>query len=403
MKNALALLNALVISTSAGCGEAPPPAAAQGPLGQPEALSGALPIITPRSPVRDRLTLTLLPALTPMPEIMTWTSEGDLAIVDGRTGAIKQLASTSRASGQPDLIYDPWAAEAVVFERDDEAETGEISSYPVALEPASAHLGGRSHKAWIDGEARLLAAPGGYVIFEASYGERWKVLFAAQGTTSSAVAPCPASAWVTPQSGPGFTVHAMSYDVNGTLSRHAMSVGADALTDPVTTAIGVVAADDPPTARMIPAPALGDALLFDVVGSDLAVRLVAGASAAPAALVPLGSAGLRVEHALGFDGGEVALLLLSGDSRVMAVEMSPQGAVKSSATLALPGVVREERRFFSHDLAALGSHAALAATSLGVFSIQMTRGGAGVGLALDPAFAGAALRGPIAAITPHSP
>jgi hypothetical protein len=153
---------------------------------------------------------------------------------------------------------------------------------------------------------------------------------------------------------------------------------------------------------MIPAPALGDAALFDVVGSDLAVRLVKGPSAAPRALVPLGEAGLRVEHVLGFDGGEVALLLLSGDSRVMAVEIASDGAVTSAATLALPGVVREEKRFFSHDLEALGPHRALAATSVGVFSIRMTRSGAGVSLALDPAFAGAELRGPIAALAPHS-
>lgn len=403
MKNVLALLNALVLSTStsAGCGNVAPAAERAAPLAQPEAPSSTLSLFPSRLPARNRL--TLLPAPTPMPEILTWTSEGDLAVVDGRTGAIKQISETAHFSGQPDVIYDPWTAEAVVFEKDDESETGEISTYPVILGSAGARLGSRAHKSWIDGEARLLPTPEGYVIFEQSYGERWKVFFADQQTTSNAVAPCPASAWVTPGSGQDFTVHGLSYGESGSLVRHALSVEGHIVDAPVATPLRLMAAGDPPTARMIPAPALGDALLFDVVGSDLAVRLLSGANVGPKALVPLGVAGLRVEQALGLEGGAVALLLLSGESRVLAVETSPEGAVTSYASLALPGVVREARRFFSHDLEALGSHSALAATSLGVFAITMTRSGAGVSLALDPSFCGAALRGPIAALAPHSP
>jgi hypothetical protein len=130
---------------------------------------------------------------------------------------------------------------------------------------------------------------------------------------------------------------------------------------------------------------------------------VNGADAEPVFTVPLGATGLRVEHALAFEGGQVALLLLSGDSRVMALELTTDGEIKSAATLALPGLVREEKRFFSHDLEALGPYRALAATSVGVFSIRMTRSGAGISLALDPGFVGAGLRGPIAALIPHSP
>ena len=398
MKNVLGFVSTLVISTSAGCTDAAA-TPAEIPPTLPGALFGAYPLVLPRAPVRDRP--RFLPALLPPREALAWTSQGDLAVIDGKTGVIKHLAPTSRSSGQPDLIYDPWTSEAVVFELDDESQTGEISSYPALLGPAGALLGARVHRAWIDGEARLLPAPGGYVIFEASYGDRWKVLFADQLTTSSVIAPSPASAWVTPGSQQDFTIQAMSYGDGGSILRHDVSVSDHTLSALTTSALGAAPAGDPPTARMIPASALGGALLFDVVGSDLAVRLVNGPSVAPAALAPLGTAGLRIEHALGFDGGEVALLLLSGDSRVMAVETSSEGALKSFATLALPGVVREEKRFFSHDLVVLGSHGALAATSLGVFSIRMTRSGAGVSLALAPGFAGAALRGPIAAIAPH--
>ena len=402
MKNVLGLVSTLVISTSTGCADAPAAAPAVAPpttlRGAP---SGAHSIALPRTPVRTMP--VFLPQLLPALEAVVWTSQGDLAIIDGETGTIKQLAPTSYFGGQPDVVYNRWTSEVLIFELDDESQTGEITSYPVLLDRGGAHLENRVHRAWIDGEARLLPSPTGYVIFEASYGERWKVLSADGWTTKSVIAPCPASAWVTPGSEQEFTVQALSYGEGQTLLHHELHVSADTLSALTTSPLGVAPAGDPPTARMIPAVALGGALLFDVVGSDLAVRLVNGPLVAPAALAPLGQAGLRIEHAVGFDGGEVALLLLSGDSRVMAVETTPEGALKSFATLALPGVVREEKRFFSHDLIALGPHGALAATSLGVFSIRMTRSGAGVRLELEPGFGGAALRGPIAAIGAHSP
>jgi hypothetical protein len=398
MKNVLGFISTLVLSTSSGCADAPT-APVEVPLPLPGVLSRMHSFILPRAQGRARP--RFLPTRLPPPEALVWTSQGDLAVIDGKTGAIKQLAPTSYLSGQPDVIYNPWTSEALVFELDDEAQTGEISSYPALHGPAGVLLGARVHRAWIDGEARLLPAPGGYVIFEASYGERWKVLFADQWTTSSVLAPCPASAWVTPGGQQDFTIEAMSYGEGDSLLRHGVSVNDHTLSSLTTSALAAAPAGDPPTARMIPAPALGDALLFDVVGSDLAVRLVNGPSLTPAALAPLGKAGLRIEHALGLDGGEVALLLLSGDSQVMAIETSSEGALKSVATLALPGVVREEKRFFSHDLVVLGPRGALAATSVGVFSIRMTRSGAGVSLTLEPGFAGAGLRGPIAAIAPH--
>jgi hypothetical protein len=402
MKNVLGLVSTLVLSTSTGCAEAPAAApAAAPPATSPGAPSGALSIALPRAPAR--VTPIFLPHLRPIAEAIVWTSQGELAVIDGATGAIKQVAPTSYFGNQSDVVYNPWTSEVLIFELDDEGQTGEITSYPVLLGRSGAHLEAGVHRAWIDGEARLLPAPGGYVIFEASYGERWKVLSADGWTTRSVIAPCPASAWVTPGSGPGFTVEALSYGADQTLLRHEVSASADTLSPLTTSPLGAAPAGDPPTARMIPAAALGGALLFDVVGSDLAVRLVNGPLVAPAALAPLGKAGLRIEHVVSFDGGEVALLLLSGDSRVMAVETAPGGALKSFATLALPGVVREERRFFSHDLVALDPRCALAATSVGVFSIRMTRGGAGVRLELEPGFAGAALRGPIAAIGAHSP
>jgi hypothetical protein len=398
MKNAPGLLAAIVLSTSLGCGEARPPSALTTSLTDAATAPHGNALVASRG-VDSR---AAIPHLLSVPQAMTWTAAGDLAVIDGKTGTIRQLAPTSYLGGEVDLVFDPWTSEAVVFELDDESQSGEISAYPALAGPTGFHLEPPVHRAWIDGEARLLAAPLGLVIFEASYGERWKVLFDDQHTTSSVSAPCPASAWVTAGAGQGSVVHGLSYSEAGPLFQHTTAVGAHTVSEPEASSLGLVPAGDPPTARMIPAPALGGSALFDVIGGDLALRLVDGQSAGPAALIALGATGLRIEHVIALDGGEVALLLLSGDSRVMAVEMSADGLVKSAATLALPGLVREEKRFFSHDLEALGPHRALAATSAGVFSIGMTRSGAGVALGLDPGFAGATLRGPIAALAAHS-
>ncbi|MEO7328609.1 MAG: hypothetical protein ABI193_08530, partial [Minicystis sp.] len=123
-----------------------------------------------------------------------------------------------------------------------------------------------------------------------------------------------------------------------------------------------------------------------------------GASVGPAVLLPLGASGLRVEQALPVDGGEVALLLLSGDSRVVAVEINGAGGVSSSAQLALPGAVRAEKKLFSHDLALLGPRRAIAATSVGVQAIVLGRDAGGVHLSLDASFGGGGLRGPVEAL-----
>ena len=79
-------------------------------------------------------------------------------------------------------------------------------------------------------------------------------------------------------------------------------------------------------------------------------------------------------------------------------EVNAAGGVSSSASLALPGAVRQETKFFSHELTLLGARRALAATSAGVHAVLLGRDAGGVHLSLDPSFAGSALRGPVEAL-----
>src|SRR5690349_2421283 len=148
MKNVLGFISTLALSTSSGCADVPT-APVEVPFPLPGVLSRMHPVMLPRA--LDRTRPRFLPTLLPPPEALAWTSQGDLAVIDGTTGAIKQLAPTSNLGGQPDLIYDPWTSEAVIFELDDEAQTGEISSYPALHGPAGVLLGARVHRAWIDG------------------------------------------------------------------------------------------------------------------------------------------------------------------------------------------------------------------------------------------------------------
>jgi hypothetical protein len=330
-----------------------------------------------------------------IPSVLTFTNTDELALVNGASGAIHQILATARLGGERDLIYDPWQARAVVFEGGAGVSSGEIATYAIDGGPLRLHVKPRLHECWVEGDVRLLSSPLGIVVFEQGDGERWKVLYSDEESSASVAAPLPASAWIT-TSGWNFSIHALTYGEAGQLIRRTADVQWKWIGSPAASGLNVPSSTAPPNTRLLPAPARGGAMLFDVTGSDVEVRLVHGPYALPEAQVPLGASGLRIEDAIAIDGGAVVLLLMSGDSRVLAIETDAAGAVTSTAAVSLPGAVRVEPRFFSHDLAALGSRRALAATSAGVFSIRIHRGAGRVHLSLDDDFDGASLRGPIA-------
>ena len=337
------------------------------------------------------------PATVAIPDALTWTSDGRLAVISGKSGAVRQAADTAAMSGARDLVYDPWQKRAVVYEQDDQAEGGEIASYALVPGPSGPVLAPRLHESWVDGDLRFLASQLGIVAFEESYGTWWKLFFSDEESVLSVAAPLPASAWISPTAS-GVSIRTLGAVPGLPLIRRSAEAQWTALSAPLSASLGISPAGAAPTARLMPAPARGEAMLFDVVGSALSIRLVSGASPGPAVLLPLGAGGLRVEQALPVDGGEVALLLLSGESRVLAVEVNAAGGVSSSASLALPGAVRQETKFFSHELTMLGARRALAATSAGVHAVLLGRDAGGVHLSLDPSFAGSALRGPVEAL-----
>jgi hypothetical protein len=99
-----------------------------------------------------------------------------------------------------------------------------------------------------------------------------------------------------------------------------------------------------------------------------------------------------------FEDGKVVAVLLSGSTAVLAVEIDAQLHAASMAKLPLPGQPSPSARFLSHDLVAQGAGRLAAATSAGVFSVEVWRDLAGVHLWMAQGFDGSALRGPLAAL-----
>jgi hypothetical protein len=353
-------------------------------------------------PARPGFEASIVPASLPwflrVPDVLTWTETNELALVDGESGVARQVMATAETSAARDLVYDPWMSRAVVFEGATSSRSAEVATYALDAGLLGFELSPRVHAHWVEGDGRLLSSPLGVVLFEQGAGDRWTTLYSDEESSASVAAPPPAGAWIE-SSGWDFTLRALTYGAHGQLNLRSSAVRWKGMSPPENTALDVGTSAASPGARMALAPRLGGALLFDVDGSDLAVRLVHGVKAGAATRIPLGAVGMRVEHAVTIDGGEVALLLLSGESRVLAIEMGAGGVVTGADVLSLPGETRVEPRFFSRDLALLGPRRALAATSAGVFAIRVERGPSGVSLTLDEDFDGKGLRGPLAPLT----
>ncbi|MEJ7734116.1 MAG: hypothetical protein WKG00_33600, partial [Polyangiaceae bacterium] len=157
------------------------------------------------------------------------------------------------------------------------------------------------------------------------------------------------------------------------------------------------AGSDPPSARAVPAPALGGVVLADVVDGMAVVRLWRDGEATEAEAVDELGPVARVEAAVALHGGRTVAVLASGPARLGVVRLGQGGGLLSQAAIDLAGDVRIEDAFFSRDLAAAGDERLLVATSAGVVAVVVSVDG-GVSVDVDAAFAGAQLRGPLAAI-----
>ena len=341
----------------------------------------------------------------PSPPVGAFTEDGDVAVVDGDSGAVLGASPATASSSVRDVAYDPWSRRLVVFESDAEEQGGEIAEYGLTGSDESTSVLERQHRAWVDGIARIGASPLGILVFEDGYGPRWKVLWNDGTPSQGTAASRPASMWTTVHSS-GFMIHALTYGEAGlppALDRRRAEVHPDQLLDPGSEALGLAPSGDPPTSRLVPTPALGDAALLDLEGGVPTLRLVDAAGAAPPVPLDVGRPIGRIEHVVGLQGGEVLVALTSSPTGLLAVRIAPNGASDGHRWLELPGSARVEAQFYSRDLAALGDWRVIAATDEGLFAADLDLAPDGPELALDPDFDGHALRGPLDPIVAPPP
>lgn len=318
-----------------------------------------------------------------VPDFVAGSAEGGLALASGASGAVRARVPVEGTI--EDIAWDPWKSRALVVVGQEDDEGGEIAAYAVRT-GGGARLGTKAHLAWLDGRARLLASPFGVIVFEESYGERWKLLGSAP--TPSAIAPPPSSAWLTVRAS-GATVHAF-----GEGQRREAEVTSAGISTPIVQPLADVAG-----ARLVPAPALGGEALVAVEGGALTVRVVRDGEVLPASSAPLGAMPASLEGVVALERGAIVVALLSGKNAIVALALDDGGDVESVAELSLPGDVAENGRLLSRDLAVLGTGRVLAATSAGVLAVNVTRSATGIQIGVVPGFEGMSLRRPIAVIS----
>ncbi len=319
--------------------------------------------------------------------VVGFTSSGDAAVFDGRTGAITSSAAGGGGTAR-DVAVDPWRRGVWVFEENEDGSGGEIRFCPLEKEFGGADdsapkLGECAHAAWVDGLAALFAAREGLWVFEDGVaGPRWKVLregFVAVGIH----APRPASLWTE-----GERTNVLSYGFHDDrLLKHSAVFGefAPVVTDEFDWGepLGY-----PPTTRYV-SQSDDAGLLFDANGGDVVVRRVMGKHVGPPTMLGVAGQVDRIEAAAMV--GACALVLGTDTLWIVAVD---DGGVENVASVWLDGDVRRSLMFLSRDLA-VTTNRAFVATNRGVRAIGLEKGAATAFGIHDERFVGTELRGPL--------
>ncbi|MGZ3473027.1 MAG: hypothetical protein ACXWUG_01060 [Polyangiales bacterium] len=257
------------------------------------------------------------PASMPEPKprsVIAATDEG-FAVVDAWSG---RVLSTYRSKASVDhLVFDPYRRALLTFESDDRDEGGTIVSRSLdALEV-------ESPIAFVDGVARLHPAPFGVVVFEESYGTRWRLL----GSPRGIPAPMPSAVW----SSPSGAVHALTHDDDGWSSRSAtfvhdgLSIEASAVDPDSPFARGIALGFD----SIADARALDDELVVLLVANP--PRVVVASRVASIATLALDD-DVRLDLARGLVVVDPAYVLVGTAKAVRSVRVlrSPDIAIESS-------------------------------------------------------------------------
>jgi hypothetical protein len=267
-------------------------------------------------------------------------------------------------------------------------------------EEATDVFGMPQSRAWLDGRARVLPVPGGVLLFEEGYGERWRFLAGDGGFAPSVPAWRPASVWAR-HGVNGTTIHALAYGVLPGLHQMQAWLGAPMLLSPGVAPLGVTPGSWPSSARLQPGRH-GGLYLADIHAGQLVLSRVGGSEdvrrqrfAVPAA---------RIEQLLVIDG-PAAADGAAWERVVVLLNEPPAVAIVDLRVAATPGLLEHrlryaplqasavvQDRFFGRFMLVRGDWV-LVATAAGVEAFDV-RKGLEQPLAL-PRFDGSYLSGPL--------
>jgi hypothetical protein len=324
-------------------------------------------------------------------------TDGAVVLADAADGAV--LAATPGGDGElRDLAFDGPNARVLVASFGD-VDAGELLALPLTLSPPA--FGAAEPLFTIDGDLRTLPTDAGVLFFQLSYAG-WRWWWTGSAGAGEVVLLPPKSAYVAQGAPPGtIRVETLAYGDPGgaqVLTRQAVVAGPDGLElEPALTLAIDVGAD--PSARLVGVPAVGDALLVDVMAGVVVVRPISGAALGSPIPVAGGVTAARVEAALPLRSGRLVVAATSGPPRLVVVTLGGAGEVVGSAALDLPAAFVAADRFFSRDLAAVSEDRVLVATPAGVLAVDIAVAVDGAPqLCVDPAFVGESLRGPLSVL-----
>lgn len=360
------------------------------------------------------------PLLARTPAVIAFTSDGDLAVVDGSTGA--RLATAATATGaERDVSFDPWHGRVFVLALDGEG-AGELVAHGAALADGSPVLGPAEHVCWIDGPARVLATPQGPVLFERGYGERWRLIRDDGEPSASAPAPVPRSAWLTVHAH-GSMVQALAPvagddDAPARARAPVWATGIGAHAFQPLGPVGLVGAPG----RLAAAPALDGELFVAPSAGSLEVYRLPNlgdgtlGQADPPSIVPIETSGALEQLAVADRGRTLVALLASADdgggavldgATALVADLDESGRVARQALVALPGPLLAGRGDIERHLAVLRADRVLVGASTRVVALGVARrrvdGEIRLEVGIDGGFAGAGLTSPLEVWTGSAP
>ena len=329
------------------------------------------------------------------PLIAAFDAAGEPLLVDAKSGVLRDRVPSRQRRAALDVAFDADLSRLLVVSSDADEGSSELAAYEV---DAQGLLGARHHLAYGEGTARVVAAPGGALLFDRAEADRWRLVRDDGEPTPSLLSPVPISLRSAERGG-AMTFDALGFDRElGTWTRSRVVALRGRLMEKSSQPLDLPANT---SAEMV-GLGRGDAVL---VSNERGLVTFRHASAARTSAVSV-----RLEEPTGHVEGACAL----ADDTVVVLSANPPRLDRFVVASRIPGVPLQVARIASLPLASnpifqdgiirrslvvADATRLFVATEAGVMAVDVGEASdAASSLALDPSFRGSELRGPIALV-----